>query len=182
MGPSISNLKNTAKQKSVVEGEVSTGTSHHNRAMKKASISQPYVSPQEIRQKLEDVKMGRAQKKNMVNEANKQTSEFMKEGPIQIPKTSIIPEKVLNPPVTEVKKEPVAVAEVKKEPVAEAEVKKEPAPEHVVPNDDHLLVSDVSKNDPNSPETTEKLKSILSTGAFQFNEKEREALSKILEK
>lgn len=40
---------------------------------------------------------------------------------------------------------------------------------------------DVKKNDPNAPETREKLKKILSTGAFSFNPKERDALSKILE-
>lgn len=172
MGPSISNQKISSKQSSIAGGEASAGTSHHNRSMKKASISQPYVSPQEIRQKLEDIKMGRGQKKNQVNEANKQASEFMKEGSIQVPKTSIIPEKVLNPPVQPA--QPVQEAK----PQAEAAAVAEPAES----NEDHLLVSDVSKNDPNSPETTEKLKSILSTGAFHFNEKERDALSKILEK
>ena len=39
---------------------------------------------------------------------------------------------------------------------------------------------DIKKNDPNAPETREKLKTILSTGAFSFNPKEREALQKIL--
>jgi hypothetical protein len=44
----------------------------------------------------------------------------------------------------------------------------------------HLLMSDVKLNDPNDPTTQEKLKSILSKGAFNFNPREREALDKIL--
>jgi ribosomal protein S24E len=40
--------------------------------------------------------------------------------------------------------------------------------------------SDIALNDPKSPETQEKLKSVLSKGAFNFNSKEREALDKIL--
>ena len=39
---------------------------------------------------------------------------------------------------------------------------------------------DIALNDPKSPETQEKLKSVLSKGAFNFNPKEREALEKIL--
>lgn len=39
---------------------------------------------------------------------------------------------------------------------------------------------DIKNNDPNSKVTQEKLKKILSTGAFQFNPKEREALKDIL--
>ncbi len=45
---------------------------------------------------------------------------------------------------------------------------------------DHLLASDIATNDPNSPETQEKLKDILKTGAFKFSEKERKVLSGIL--
>lgn len=40
--------------------------------------------------------------------------------------------------------------------------------------------SDVGLNDPNDPETVGKLKSVLSKGAFNFNDREREALEKIL--
>ena len=45
---------------------------------------------------------------------------------------------------------------------------------------DIMLKSDIHLNDPRSPETQEKLKTVLSTGAFNFNAKEREALDKIL--
>jgi len=168
MGSQNSIQKTISKQTNAGEAEQSAGTSHHNRSMKRAEIKQPSLSASEIRQKVEAHQTGRGQKKLMINEANKQTSEFMKEKPIEIPKTSIIPEKVLNPP------EQKQVAAI---------VKEEPAVgEHVEPSEGHVLASDVDKNDPNSPETTEKLKSILSTGAFAFNDKEREALSKILEK
>lgn len=44
----------------------------------------------------------------------------------------------------------------------------------------HLLMSDVKLNDPKDPGTQEKLKSVISKGAFNFNPKEREALDKIL--
>ena len=47
--------------------------------------------------------------------------------------------------------------------------------------DDHLLKTDVQLNSPEDPVTTEKLKSVLSNGAFHFNPKERDVLAKILE-
>ena len=47
--------------------------------------------------------------------------------------------------------------------------------------DNHLLKTDVQLNNPGDPVTAEKLKSVLTTGAFNFNPKEREVLSKILE-
>ncbi len=46
--------------------------------------------------------------------------------------------------------------------------------------DSHLLMSDVKLNDPKDPTTQEKLKTVLSKGAFNFNPREREALDKIL--
>ncbi len=49
-----------------------------------------------------------------------------------------------------------------------------------VEDKDHLLASDVGANDPKAPETQEKLKDILKTGAFKFSEKERKVLSSIL--
>lgn len=47
--------------------------------------------------------------------------------------------------------------------------------------EDHLLKSDVQLNSPEDPVTAEKLKTILANGAFKFNPKERDVLSKILE-
>jgi len=41
---------------------------------------------------------------------------------------------------------------------------------------------DIGKNDPAHTMTQDKLKDILKTGAFSFNEKERKALSEILNK
>jgi hypothetical protein len=61
---------------------------------------------------------------------------------------------------------------------AEVEVTSE---ENTDPNfKDHLVKSDVGLNSPTDVTTTEKLKSVLSKGAFNFNSKEREALEKIL--
>lgn len=45
---------------------------------------------------------------------------------------------------------------------------------------DFVLKSDIAANDPKDTNTQEKLKSIISKGAFSFNPKEREALEKIL--
>lgn len=44
----------------------------------------------------------------------------------------------------------------------------------------HTLKSDVSANDPKDPVTQSKLKHVLSSGAFQFSDKEKEALKDIL--
>lgn len=42
------------------------------------------------------------------------------------------------------------------------------------------VVGDVQKNDPRDPMTSEKLKTMLSSGAISFNSKEQEVLKKIL--
>lgn len=47
---------------------------------------------------------------------------------------------------------------------------------------DLTLKSDVDSNDPNDTNVQEKLKSILKTGAFNFSQKEKEALGQILSK
>ena len=46
--------------------------------------------------------------------------------------------------------------------------------------EDYVLPSDISSNDPNDSLTREKLKGALSGNSFNFSEKEREVLSKIL--
>lgn len=43
-----------------------------------------------------------------------------------------------------------------------------------------LVNSDVKSNDGSSPETREKLKTVLTSGAFSFNPQERENLERIL--
>jgi Zn-dependent metalloprotease len=45
---------------------------------------------------------------------------------------------------------------------------------------DLTLKTDIAKNDPTDTNTQEKLKTVLSKGAFNFNSKERDALEKIL--
>lgn len=44
----------------------------------------------------------------------------------------------------------------------------------------HLLLSDVQLNDPSDTNTQEKLKSVLRSGAFNFNPKEKDTLERIL--
>lgn len=66
---------------------------------------------------------------------------------------------------------PVIAKEIEKEEVEADEEKS---------GDAHLLKTDVNLNDPKDPATSEKLKSIISKGAFNFNPREREALDKIL--
>lgn len=53
-------------------------------------------------------------------------------------------------------------------------------PEEMKAKKDHLLRSDVSTNDPNDTNTQEKLKTVLSRGAFNFTGREKEVLEKIL--
>ncbi len=65
-------------------------------------------------------------------------------------------------------------------PVAPAENKAE-AKEPSDPNfKDHVVKSDVGINDPTDSTTTEKLKTVISKGAFNFNPRERDVLDKIL--
>lgn len=48
-------------------------------------------------------------------------------------------------------------------------------------NAKELMIGDVGKNDPRDTNTQEKLKSVLSKGAFSFNQNEKAVLEKILE-
>ena len=43
------------------------------------------------------------------------------------------------------------------------------------------VIGDIGANNPNDPETREKLKHLLTQGAFNFSEQEKAALSKILD-
>lgn len=64
--------------------------------------------------------------------------------------------------------------------VDEVKVEK-PEVEDNSPNTKDLTIkSDIALNDPKDTNTQEKLKTVLSRGAFSFNPKEREALEKIL--
>lgn len=60
-----------------------------------------------------------------------------------------------------------------------------PTPAEITPEaeetkKDIILKSDIAKNDPTDTNTQEKLKTVLSKGAFNFNPKEKEALERIL--
>ncbi|MGZ3788908.1 MAG: hypothetical protein ACXVLQ_10310 [Bacteriovorax sp.] len=64
--------------------------------------------------------------------------------------------------------------------IKQKEVGEDPAETKDSVKESHLLMSDVKLNDPKDPATQEKLKSVLSKGAFNFNPKEKETLDKIL--
>jgi len=61
-----------------------------------------------------------------------------------------------------------------------APLESEVTPEAIKAKKDHLLKSDIAQNDPSDTNTQEKLKTVLSKGAFNFNPKEKELLEKIL--
>lgn len=71
---------------------------------------------------------------------------------------------------------PKIVDEVKVEKPEIAEEKADNSPN----TKDFTIKSDIALNDPKDTNTQEKLKTVLSKGAFNFNPKEREALEKIL--
>lgn len=58
-----------------------------------------------------------------------------------------------------------------------SEAKENPKQEDVK---NHTLKSDVSLNKPDDPDTQNKLKHVLATGAFKFSDKEKETLKNIL--
>lgn len=68
---------------------------------------------------------------------------------------------------------------------ADAKIKKveaEPSPDvrAEISSQETIPHSDIGVNDPNNELTHAKLKGLLKTGGFDFNEKERKALSQIL--
>lgn len=185
MGPPIPLKSSPEKKQSTVASPVADQTGP--RAMKKVENRQPQKSDAEIRAKIEELKGGNASKRR-INTSNKQTSEFMKPETIKPPETSLIPkeklEQVQTPAVQEMKEaKPVAPAapteQVKNAEQTPAADQANPS-EPVKPTEGHVLKSDVGFNSPSDPATTEKLKSLLTSGGFNFNEKERAALTKIL--
>lgn len=84
------------------------------------------------------------------------------------------------------KKERLSDREIKEKLAAHVELsnpKKVPIPlegktESIEENS--LVNSDVKENNPSSPETREKLKTVLTSNAFNFNPQERENLERIL--
>lgn len=68
------------------------------------------------------------------------------------------------------------------EKVKEKQLKSSPSPQNNEPmaKKEGKPVGDVGTNDPNDTNTTEKLKSLLSSGAIQFSGKEQSVLQEIL--
>lgn len=82
---------------------------------------------------------------------------------------------------SEIREKLAANTEISGEAKARAMQSTQKLGEGFMKKDDHLLKSDVQLNSPEDPVTSEKLKTVLSNGAFNFNPKERDVLSKILE-
>ena len=128
----------------------------NERGMRKYEAkNKPDFSDSEIRDKI-----AKLQSKNQTNfnkpvAGKKLGVGFMQEDKAEFPKQSLIPV-------------PDSVA------ANEAKVEKEESEKEVV-------ASDINKNDPNDTNTTEKLKMLMSTGGFKFNEKEKAALGQILQ-
>ncbi len=76
----------------------------------------------------------------------------------------------------------IALKEKEKELEVKNAVKKKPlvSIQKEIGEDEAKASGAIGLNDPNNPETHEKLKSILKAGAFNFSEKEKKALSSIL--
>lgn len=71
-------------------------------------------------------------------------------------------------------------SEMKPAPVVPAPIPANSEEKETETEEKHLLKSDINLNDPKDPATQEKLKTVLSTGAFNFNPRERDILDKIL--
>jgi hypothetical protein len=82
---------------------------------------------------------------------------------------------------SEIREKLAANAEISDAAKAKASANKGPKLGEGFMGNDHVLKSDVQLNSPEDPVTAEKLKTVLSNGAFNFNPKERDVLSKILE-
>jgi len=125
---------------------------------KAAKPEKPNISADEIRQKLaSNVEMSNTAKK-IQKEKNAQK----------------LGEGFLNGELPAKKIEAPAMAKEVEKPESKVE-------ESADPNfKDHIVKSDVGINDPKDSTTTEKLKTVISKGAFNFNSREREILDKIL--
>jgi len=124
------------------------------KAPKKELPAKKDLSPNEIREKLAaNVQTSEAAKNKSLINSKKLGEGFLNES--------------IKPEMIEVKKPEIESSETESD-------DQSPNPK------DFVLKSDIAKNDPTDTNTQEKLKSVISRGAFSFNPKEREALEKIL--
>lgn len=131
---------------------------------KAAKPEKPNISADEIRQKLaSNVEMSNTAKKIQKEKNAQKLGEGFLNGELPAKKIEA----------------PAMAKEVEKlEKLEKPESKVE---ESADPNfKDHIVKSDVGINDPKDSTTTEKLKTVISKGAFNFNSREREILDKIL--
>lgn len=150
-------VSNVSATSSATSSEVKASPSSKARSLKRNKIKpeKESFSADEIRQKLAaSVEMSNtAQNKSMTN------SKKLGEG--------FLNEKILNTNNKLIKledKKEIAIEEKSDDPNTK----------------DHIIKSDVGVNDPTDTTTTEKLKTVLSKGAFNFNSRERDVLDKLL--
>ncbi len=126
-----------------------------SRGIKKIKDTKPQISEREIRDKLAShVETSNSSKAKIQLQNSKQLG------------AGFLNEDTPRQPIEQVEK--IAVLETAEE------TKSDKTP------DAHLLKSDISLNDPRSSDTQMKLKTVLSSGGFNFNPRERETLEKIL--
>jgi|GEM_PF-763896 len=137
------------------------GESVKRKGKKKAAPVKPSISENEIREKLA----------THVETSNTAKSGILKKNAQKLGDGFMNPEMKPAVKMEQSAATAAATAATKEEPDATPEV---------ASGDAHLLKTDVNLNDPKDPSTQEKLKTVLSTGAFNFNPRERETLDKIL--
>ncbi len=130
-----------------------------SQAQTKSPIARDNSDPNEVKivKKERPSELSRSEIRNMV-EANKREKEEAYKVTLQ-------------------SKQSKAVAKTE---VAKAEVKKVETKSEVEITPEGEAFGDIKKNDPEDPNTKEKLKGVLTAGGFNFSEKEREVLGKIL--
>jgi len=143
--------KNAAAPKAETKSKVSREANGPSKALKKMAPPKKEMSASEIKEKLAaNVQTSDAAKNKAMTTTKKMGDGFLNDA--------------LKPEMIEVVKPDVS---------EEKEI--------ISPNTkDFTLKSDIAQNDPKDTNTQEKLKSVISKGAFSFNPKEREALEKIL--
>ena len=148
-----------------VKQEVSTETPKKSGVVEREIIPgklPPRMSSSDIRARMEELKKEthtqKFERAKKMNERRLQGNSYMNEDP----RSRIVPDK------------PKPQAE------GAAPASESAEGEHVQAGEGHVINSDIAANDPKAPETQEKLKQVLSNGAFTFNEKERSVLDKIL--
>lgn len=172
-----------AKNDSPKEAREIAGTSTGGRKIVRRNAPSQSMSADEVRDKIEKMKLKKIAKANIEKAEKSQEKHFSTE---MLSTREIKAEKIQDAKrkKLEIAKK-AAMTKTQGESKAPAKSEEETATKEkqeakVVDASGNPIKSDVSKNDPTDPNVREKLKEILATGAFSFNQKEKGALSAIL--